>query len=423
MRRAVQIVYRLAAVAAVAFVVYRVNRPPPRPVDSSIRLVDVTKLFPEAERAVVPRKENGWSDVLGADGRLLGRIISTSPAADEGVIGHAGPTPTLIGTGPDGRIVGLFLLPNLESPDYLKIAVEGGILERWKGLDWREAGAAKVDTVSAATMSSEAIRDSVRLRLGLAVGAEGALPLPASAGGLKFSWPDGVTLALLISALALFFTSSKYHKKLRIAQHLVVTGWIGFYVVGFVSQTQLFGWAAGGGLPWRRMPAMVLLAVVSMLMPVATGRPLYCAYLCPHGAAQELIGRISPWTRRLPKKLGKWLRLLPGLLLLVMAGLVLFGMSVGRLASFEPFSGYSVPGMMASAGLDIGTGMCIALGLLVVGWIASIFLKRPWCRFGCATGALLRFLQRRRGEAKPGAAELAATVAIILAAVAWLLGG
>jgi len=425
LKRVIWTAYRLAALAAVAFVVYRVNRPAPRPADESIAIAGVAKLFPGAGRVVVPRRENGWSDVLDAEGKLLGRVVSTSPAADRKVAGFAGPTPALVGIGPDGRIIGLFLLANDESPDYLEIAVDGGMLERWNGLDWREAGAAKADTVSGATMSNAAIRDSVRLRLALAVkaeGAEGDLPSPRPAAGLRFSWPDGVTLALLVTALALFFTSSRHHKKLRIAQHLAVVAWMGFYVGTFVSQAKLFGWAANGAVLWRREPAMVLLAVVSMAIPVATGRPLYCAYLCPHGAAQELIGRISPWSRRLPKGLAKWLGRLPGLLLLVMAGLVLFGMSAKYLASFEPFGGYGAPTMMASVGLALGVGTCVVLGLVAAGWVASIFLKRPWCRFGCATGALLRFLQGPRKEVKLGAVELAAGAAIILAAAAWLLG-
>ena len=40
-------------------------------------------------------------------------------------------------------------------------------------------------------------------------------------------------------------------------------------------------------------PLLFLLAA-ALLVPWATRQPFYCHHLCPHGAAQELIGRVRP---------------------------------------------------------------------------------------------------------------------------------
>jgi len=58
---------------------------------------------------------------------------------------------------------------------------------------------------------------------------------------------------------------------------------------------------AESGVPWRSAPALVLLAArPALAVPWATRKPLYCHQLCPHGAAQELLGHFAPrrWRHR-----------------------------------------------------------------------------------------------------------------------------
>lgn len=180
-----------AGIAAAALALCRSGPPPPPPppppakkpvlpakesalpVDQSIWLPDARKLFPKAVRVVVPKVKSGWSRVFDARGRLLGRVVCTSPTADH-IVGHGGvPLSILMAAAPDGKVIGAHLLEHGDSPEHVKMAIDDGMLERWNGHGWRKAAAMEVDTVSGATLSSKVMREGVRFRLKLAVKAEG----------------------------------------------------------------------------------------------------------------------------------------------------------------------------------------------------------------------------------------------------------
>jgi len=401
MRRHLVFAYRLGTLAVVVWAVHGALAPAE---DPRFDLDAVRGLFPAAARVEAPRVPGGWSRVRNAEGIELGSVVSTSPTADR-ITGYAGPVPVLIAIRPDGRVSGLQLLANRESPEYVEEVVASGMLDRWRGLSAAQAAAADVDTVSGATWTSRAIREGVRFRLSQLAGQPGAV-VSAAAGGA--GWKDAVTIALVAAGLALCFTRSKWHPRWRVLLAVAVVAWLGFVTGSMISQTLVFGWVGSPPAPLER-PGLVVLALAALATPALSGRPFYCTYLCPHGAAQELIGRLSPWRRRVPRGLARWLTLIPGAALMAALGLVYSGAPVGWLSSMEPFGAYLFTG-------------AAALALAAVGLALSVILKRPWCRFGCATGALLRFLQRPRGAAGLGRADIVAGAAAALA-VLWRVVG
>ena len=75
---------------------------------------------------------------------------------------YIGPTPVEIRIKKD-TIVKVTALPNEETPAYFKLAVK--VLEKWIGLTPSQGLELKVDAVSGATFSSEALIDNMRAGL------------------------------------------------------------------------------------------------------------------------------------------------------------------------------------------------------------------------------------------------------------------
>lgn len=80
------------------------------------------------------------------------------------VKGYNGPTPLIITIEKD-KIVRVEALENSETPGFFKRMTDGGMLERWNGMDVDAALNANVDVVAGATFSSNAVIENMRLGL------------------------------------------------------------------------------------------------------------------------------------------------------------------------------------------------------------------------------------------------------------------
>jgi NosR/NirI family nitrous oxide reductase transcriptional regulator len=164
-------------------------------------------------------------------------------------------------------------------------------------------------------------------------------------------------------------------------------------------------------VPWQTAAGLVLLAGAALMVPWFSRQPFYCHHLCPHGAAQEIIGRLRPkrWTVTLPADVVRALGFLPGALLALTIIIALTAVPFD-LAGIEPFDAY----LFRTAGA--ATLVVAAIGLL-----ASCFIPQAYCRFGCPTGALLNFV-RARGPTdrfSPRDALAGALLAVAVALNVW----
>ena len=94
-------------------------------------------------------------------------VINTTELCKD-VIGYDGPTPLLIKV-VDGVVARVEALPNTESPSYFERVIQGGLLKAVVGKKVNEAARMRLDAVSGATYSSEAVIEN--LRAGLAEAA------------------------------------------------------------------------------------------------------------------------------------------------------------------------------------------------------------------------------------------------------------
>lgn len=333
-----------------------------------------------------------------ADGKIVGSFIVTTPIADE-VTGFAGKVPVALALGTDGRIRGLYLLENQESPGFIKLIARKGFFDSWKGKTPEEAIKLQVEAVSGATMSSNAVKENIQKAL--------AYYLQQKAGESEIHWTgwlkNGLGYALVILALLSMFPIKilkKYRWVLMTGSVLILGFWNGY----FLSFALLYGWLMHG-IPWSGKILLPLVALLAFFIPLFFGKSYYCYYLCPFGAAQELAGKIRK-KKMIPK--GYWrtvLKYTRRSYFMVVIGLLLAGITLD-LAQFEPFAAF----MFGAAGRWV---LALALTFLIL----SIFFSRPWCNYFCLTGQLLEIIRHGKANKSAGRIWIEWIGVVILAAL------
>ena len=322
------------------------------------------------------------------DGAL---VVNTKPLAKD-VQGYGGQVPLKIHI-KDGRVAAVEAEPNAESPDFFNRAKE--LLNHWQGKSVDEALAEEVDAVSGATFSSKAIIANMQRGLAYAkqrgqwgedgsVGALGTSAPPivgSSVGAHGTSIPSIVALivVLLGAVVPLFYNNRRLHL-VQLAVNVVVLGlWTGT----FVSYT-LFLRIFAGGVSLSAIGALaapLLMLIVALIYPLAGRSGHYCANICPFGSAQELAGKLSRRKLRITPRVLKLLSVLRNLLWGVLMALLLTGTCTAWI-DYELFTAF----LYSSASVWV-----IVLAALFL--VLSVWVPRPYCRFVCPTGALIKSVE------------------------------
>ena len=333
-------------------------------------------------------------------------VVNTKPLAKD-VQGYGGPVPLKIHI-KDGRVAAVEAEPNAESPDFFNRAKE--LLNHWQNKSVDEALAEEVDAVSGATFSSRAIIANMQRGLAYAkqhgqwgedgsvgalgtsaspieggsVGALGTSASPiegGSVGALETSAPPIVALivVLLGAVVPLFYNNRRLHL-VQLAVNVVVLGlWTGT----FVSYT-LFLRIFAGGVSLSTIGALaapLLMLIVALIYPLAGRSGHYCANVCPFGSAQELAGKLSRRKLRITPRVLKLLSVLRNLLWGVLMALLLTGTCTAWI-DYELFTAF----LYSSA--SVWVTVLAALFLVL-----SVWVPRPYCRFVCPTGALIKSVE------------------------------
>ena len=333
-------------------------------------------------------------------------VVNTKPLAKD-VQGYGGPVPLKIHI-KDGRVAAVEAEPNAESPDFFNRAKT--LLNHWQGKSVDEALAEEVDAVSGATFSSKAIIANMQRGLAYAkqhgqwgedgsVGAADTSASPiegGSAGALETSAPPIVgssvgahgtsilsivaLIAVLLGAVVPLFYNNRRLHLVQLAVNVVVLGlWTGT----FVSYT-LFLRVFAGGVSVSTIGALaapLLMLIVALIYPLAGRSGHYCANICPFGSAQELAGKLSRRKLRITPRVLKLLSVLRNLLWGVLMALLLTGTCTAWI-DYELFTAF----LYSSA--SVWVTVLAALFLVL-----SVWVPRPYCRFVCPTGALIKSVE------------------------------
>ncbi len=309
-------------------------------------------------------------------------VVNTRVLAKD-VQGYGGPVPLKIHIDKDGRLTAIEAEPNAESPSFFDHAKE--LFSRWQGKTIDEAMAEDVDAVSGATFSSKAIIRNVQRGLayakqhGLADGGKGAQEESAERT-VATGWTLGSIVALiavLLGAVVPLFTNNR---RLHLVQLVVNVVVLGLWTGTFVSYTLFLRLFAGGVSlsAIGTLAAPLLMLIVALLYPLAGRSGHYCAHVCPFGSAQELAGKLSRRKLRITPRVLRVLTALRNLLWGVLMALLLTGTCTAWI-DYELFTAF----IYSSASVWV-----IVLAVLFL--VLSVWVPRPYCRFVCPTGALMK---------------------------------
>lgn len=318
--------------------------------------------------------------VFSVNGDTIGTAIPTFVYAKK-VKGFAGEVPVLIGFNRRQVIKGMTLLKHHESQEYMEYIIDDKLLYRWNSKTIPEALDMQVDAITAATETSHAIIEGVRVTFSEISGK----PLEPNSIGWRGILQFALTIATIIFALLVCY--KRKLKKYRTHMLIMVAIVMGFMYKTMLSVALLHGWVVNG-LPWTNSTLIVILLFLCIVLPFTTKKQFYCHYMCPYGAVQELAGKVSPIKK---KRSMNWLKYkgieLQTVLFIILLILLLTGF-FPELSFIEPFPSFSY---------EIVSWGMIAFGVVFIG--LSFFYSKPWCKI-CPTGFIFDSCKKQNNTKK-----------------------
>ncbi len=306
-----------------------------------------------------------------------GTVVISTHDMTKDIMGYAGPIPLEIEI-KDGIITSIKAMRNSETPSFLRRVEQSQVFKQWIGLNIEEALKTKVDAVSGATLSSEAVITGIQRGLQYAQSAQ--VDKVHSINKLfNIKTISALMVVLLAAILPLFIRSSRY-RTIQLILNIVV---LGFWSGSFISYSLMMNYLSNGVQIWGAIVPLIMLFVV-VVYPLFGKSNYYCNWICPLGSLQELVGKCtskkynpSPfWYKTLNYfRQGLW-----ALLMIFMWCGVLFSWM-----DYELFTAFM---------FEQASWIVLSLATLFVA--LSLFVGRPYCRFVCPTGSLFKIYQKNK---------------------------
>lgn len=365
-----------------------------------VTLEEVHSLFPAAVRLV---ETDGRLRVENDAGDCLGFAARTSPAADD-VSGFRGPTESLVALQPDGKtIAGVRLRRSYDNDSYVRQVREdewylagfkGRTTEEMAAMDFAKAG---IEGVSGATLTSWAVAEGMKRTF--------AAPPSRVEKPWRPALRDWLAAGVVCGALLMAFTRLRGVRAVRVSWQALLMTWALWSGGDLLTLALLTGWAQHG-VPWAAAPGAALIAGVAFFIPWAARRQIYCHQICPHGAAQQWLGRLRKRKLTVKPRVDRALLLVPWILLAAAPAMLLFNLSLSHLEPFDAWvwrAAAVVPLVIAGIGLAV-----------------SVFIPQAYCRYGCPTGALLGFVRSAGAQDRLGKRDAGIVVLLLVAGGALL---
>lgn len=363
---------------------------------AKVSLADVQHWYPAAD-AIVPGEAAGVFRIH-AGGKTIGTVLRSSRM---GILtrGFNGRSDVLLAlSGDEKTILGIAMPASRDNEPYVgdvqdEIRYADGFAGKPVGLvvDPEEPPL----VVSGASETAYAVNLTVRDLLKTYFRPNPPMTIP---------WKPGLALAWIGLGLISAFSKRAGKPKWRLS-FAVISVAAGLTLGWMISQDQLIGWGRHGLSTELALPLLVLTAM-ALLVPALTGKNVYCGRLCPHGAAQSLLGSVVKRRFSLHGKVHRAFQKLPWMTLAAIWILAFLGSGL-HFAQVEPFEIWSS-----------GFHAILPAAILTIGLVAAVFLPQAYCHYGCPTGALMKFLTHSpaawtRRDTAAGILVAAAFVAIL----------
>jgi NosR/NirI family transcriptional regulator, nitrous oxide reductase regulator len=353
---------------------------------------DVRVWFPEAAELKGTR-------VFGKDGRLLGSVLRAS-RMDVAVRGFQGASDVLVALDSSEKtIVGVAMPGSRDNEPYTSDVRDGLRFEKpFAGMpvaDAMDLEPGSTLMVSGASRTAEAVEETVKEMLvrHLAAPIEDKPWL-----GLR----DWAAFVWIAAGMWIGFGPQRGNRKLRALFAVISVVGGGWWLGLMTGQDQWIKSSMRGSLSGTALPLLALTAA-ALLVPAVSGKNIYCARLCPHGAAQEWMGRLRKRRFALPPRWHRFFGSVPWLTLGLLWLLAFLGIGF-PFANAEPFEVWSA-----------GFFALMPVLIFLIGLAGAVFLPQAYCHYGCPTGAVLKFLSSSPVRLTRRDAVIGAVVAL-----AWL---
>ena len=298
-----------------------------------------------------------------------GRVVINTTYLAKDVKGFGGTVPLEIYL-KKGKVQQVKALHNSETPEFFQEASE--LLNRWNGKTTEQALAMKVDGVTGATYSSNAIIGN--MKAGLQYAAKNVKETSFfDRLDLRAKTIIGFIVVLMAAIIPLFVKNKRY----RIFQLLLNFVVLGLWGGTFISWSVLVGFMSGGMNVWISFIPIIML-ITAFIYPLFGKKNYYCTHVCPLGSVQELVGMTNHNKLMMSKQMVQYLEHFRKLLFWVLMILMLAGVW-SQWMDYELFVAF----IFKSAAWVI-------ILIAVVFILLSFFVPRPYCRFVCPMGSLLK---------------------------------
>ena len=230
----------------------------------------------------------------------------------------------------------------------------------------------KVDGVTGATYSSNAIIGN--MKAGLQYAAKNVKETSfLDRLDLRAKTIIGFIVVLMAAIIPLFVKNKRY----RVFQLLLNFVVLGLWGGTFISWSVLVGFMSGGMNVWISLIPIIML-ITAFIYPLFGKKNYYCTHVCPLGSIQELAGMTNHNKLKMSKQTVQYLEHFRKLLFWVLMVLMLAGVW-SQWMDYELFVAF----IFKSAAWVI-------ILIAVVFILLSFFVPRPYCRFVCPMGSLLK---------------------------------
>ncbi|MHA1269391.1 MAG: heterodisulfide reductase-related iron-sulfur binding cluster [Candidatus Helarchaeota archaeon] len=209
--------------------------------------------------------------------------------------------------------------------------------------------------------------------------------------------PTFISYLLLYIIAAILLVKKKMNRKISILilfASLIIPGFIFGALAGpFLAIQQIiinfYSIIQNPSMMGTILPLLIgmsLVLIIFIIITILFGRT-FCGYVCPLGAAQELVSKISfkskvkksKYKINIPRKLGNYIRLGFFIAMIILA----LGWGISLFELMNPFNTFTIFKNLFNI-----TTIIIPLILFSIIIFSSFFIYRPWCRLVCPFGTI-----------------------------------
>lgn len=293
--------------------------------------------------------------------------------------GYGGRLSVAVWFGLDSAVRQSYPLKMTETPAFRDKVLREAFLDQYRGYQYANTHAPpKIDIISGATLTSEALNSAV---MNAHESFTGIKSLKES-GWSRFK-PTRNDYILIILFILSWISTMRFVPRKRLVYWIILVLnllFLGYIAVEQISVSQITRLLYGDLPSIETNLIFYLLLSGALLTLLFLNKNIYCNRVCPFGAAQQIIHKISgAKTSKRPSAKLLWI---PRLLSLA---LLLYGISLHdpTRMNYEVFPAF----------FNL-SGSMFHFALLFAVLFASLFVLRPWCNYLCPVKPVFDFVKK-----------------------------